>query len=106
MNKKRVVVSYANLSPEILELLKKKFPTGYQNHVIKVEKPNGDFFYAVTLDTDDTSYLIKVNVKIDAKPKEDDDEKDFFGDNDDIGTNEDNFPEEASEEPEEDYDDD
>ncbi len=103
MNKKRVVVNYFNLTPDILELLKKKYPAGYQHHVIKVEKPNGDFFYAVTLDTEDTSYLIKVNVKIDSKPKDEDEEKDFFGDNDDIGTSEDSFPEEAAEESEDEY---
>jgi hypothetical protein len=45
-----VVVSYNNLSPELLELFKSKFPHGYQNQVIKVEKPNGDFFFAVTMD--------------------------------------------------------
>jgi hypothetical protein len=89
----------------VLELVKKKYPYGYLNSVIKVTKPNNDFFYAITLDTDDTSYLIKVNVKIDTKAKDEDEEKDFFSDNDDIGTNEDSFPEE-SEEPAEEYDED
>jgi hypothetical protein len=105
MEKKRLVISYNNLSPDVLELVKKKYPYGYLNSVIKVTKPNNDFFYAITLDTDDTSYLIKVNVKIDTKAKDEDEEKDFFSDNDDIGTNEDSFPEE-SEEPAEEYDED
>lgn len=99
MSKKRVVVSYNNLSPELLELFKAKFPHGYQNNVIKVEKPNGDFFFAVTMDTDDASYLVKVNVKIDTKIKDEDDEKDFFGGiNDDIGTDQDSFPDDAEDE--------
>jgi len=102
MEKKRLVISYNNLSPEVLELVKKKYPTGYLNSVIKVTKPNNDFFYAITLDTEDTSYLIKVNVKIDTKVKDEDDEKDFFSDSDDIGTDGDSFPEE-SEEPAEEY---
>lgn len=107
MNKKRVVVSYNNLTPELLELFKKKYPAGYQNYVIKVTKPNNDFFFAVTLDTEDTSYLVKVNVKIDTKIKDEDDEKDFFGDNDDIGTNEDTFPDDAvADEPSDEYSDD
>lgn len=107
MEKKRLVTSYNNLSPEVLELVKKKYPTGYLNSVIKVSKPNNDFFYAITLDTDDTSYLIKVNVKIDSKPKDEDEEKDFFSESDDIGTNEDSFPEdEVADEPAEEYSDD
>lgn len=106
MEKKKLVISYSNLSPELLDLVKKKYPTGYLNHVIKVTKPNNDFFYAITLDTEDTSYLIKVNVKIDTKPKDDDDDKDFFSDSDDIGTSEDSFPDEVSEEPTEEYSDD
>jgi hypothetical protein len=107
MEKKRLVISYNNLSQELLDLVKKKYPTGFLNHVIKVTKPNNDFFYAITLDTEDTSYLIKVNVKIDSKAKDEDDEKDFFSDtDDDIGTNEDSFPEEVSDEPAEEYSDD
>ncbi|MBN1988655.1 MAG: hypothetical protein JW783_04630 [Bacteroidales bacterium] len=66
--------------------------------MIKITKPNGDYFYAITMDTPDASYLIKVNVKIDTKPKDEDDEKDFFGgDSDDIGTSDDSFPEESEE---------
>ena len=74
--KKRLVVSYKNLKPEILELVKEKYPKGYSDYVIKVDKGNGEFFYAITLDTDDTSYLIKVDVKIDTST--DDVEKDLF----------------------------
>lgn len=106
MEKKKLVISYNNLSPELLELVKKKYPAGYLNHVFKVTKPNNDFFYAITLDTEDSSYLIKVNVKIDTKPKDDDDEKDFFGDSDDIGTSEDSFPDEVADEASEEYSDD
>ena len=50
MEKKRLVVSYKTLH-ELLELVKQKYPHGYQNHVIKITKPNGDYFYAITLDT-------------------------------------------------------
>jgi hypothetical protein len=65
MEKKRLVVSYKNCSEEVLEAIKKKYPMGYNDFVMKVQKPNGDFFYAITVDTADASYLIKVDVKID-----------------------------------------
>jgi hypothetical protein len=106
MDKKKLVISHKNLSPELLTLLKKKYPYGYNDHVIKVTKPNNEFFYAVTLDTEDASYLVKVNVKIDTKPKDDDDEKGFFSDSDSIGTDDDTFPDDIEDDQESEYADD
>lgn len=106
MEKRKLVISYKNLTPELLDIFKQKYPHGYLNHVIKVTKPNNEFFHAITLDTEDSSYLIKVNVKIDTKPKDEDEEKGFFSDSDDIGTDEDTFPEDVEDQPEDDYNDD
>lgn len=103
MDKKKLVISYKNLTPELLALLKQKYPGGYQHHVIKVTKPNNDFFHAITLDTEDASYLVKVNVKIDTKPKDDDDEKGFFSDSDSIGTDDDTFPDDVEDDQDSDY---
>jgi hypothetical protein len=103
MEKRRLVIDYKNLSPELLASLKLKYPHGYQNFVMKVSKPNGDFFYAITLDTADASYLVKVPVKIDTKIKDEDDEKALFSESDDIGTSEDSFPEEEAEDKADDY---
>ena len=65
MEKRRLVVSYKTCSDDVMEAIKKKYPTGYNDSVIKVQKPNNDFFYAITVDTADASYLVKVDVKID-----------------------------------------
>ncbi|MDD2197584.1 MAG: hypothetical protein PHE03_12765 [Bacteroidales bacterium] len=94
MTRKKLVISYKNLSPELLMLIKNKYPNGYSDHVIKVTKPNNDFFHAITIDTEEASYLVKVNVKIDTKPKDDDQRKGFFSDSDSIGTesDSDSFP--------------
>ena len=82
MGKINKVISFQNLTPELLELLNKKYTDGYQNHVIKVNTPKNDFFYGVTLDTPDVSYLVKVPVKIDTKPDESDEKE--YGDDDNI----------------------
>jgi len=58
--------------------VKKQYPNGYTDHMIRIDKGPGDFFYAIVLETEDTSYLIKVDVKVDDQVEEDD--KDFFGD--------------------------
>jgi hypothetical protein len=48
-----------------VQAIREKYPLGYGDAIIKVEKPNGDFFHAITLDFEDVSYLVKVDVKID-----------------------------------------
>lgn len=85
--KKRLVVSYKNCTDEVLEAIRKKYPSGYNDFVMKVSKPNGEFFYAITVDTVDASYLVKVDVKIDNLTEEEF-EKEFGegADNDDTAT--------------------
>ena len=78
--KNKLVVSYKNCTEEVIEAIKKKYPTWYNDFVIKVQKPNNDFFYAITIDTDDASYLVKVDVKIDNLTEEEF-EKEFGADN-------------------------
>jgi hypothetical protein len=68
--KKKLVVSYKNLSPELVALLKETYPKGYSDYLIKVNKGNGEFFYAITLDTEAADYLVKVDVKIDSEIEE------------------------------------
>lgn len=77
--KKRVVTSYENLSSELVTALKERYPLGFTDNMIRVDKPNGDFFYGVVFETEDTNYLVKISVKVDNKAKEDI-EKDLFAD--------------------------
>ena len=80
--KKRVIISYMNLSPELIEAFRATYPHGYSEALIRIDKPGGDFFYAVPFETEEISYLVKVDVKIDTKPEEDLD-KDYYADDDD-----------------------
>ena len=36
--KKRVVVSYKNLSPELQEEIKKQYPNGYTDRMLRIDK--------------------------------------------------------------------
>ena len=96
-SKRRAVVSYANLSPELLAAFKDKYPRGYADYmgeVFKVDKPDGSFFYAISLEVPDAIYLVKVDVKIDDY---EDLERGLFGNNnDDEGSDPDEFPEDDS----------
>jgi len=74
-NRKKLIINYANVNPELMDAIRKKYPLGWINHTIKVPLSGGAFFFAITLDTEDASYLIKVPVKIDTKSEKD---EDFF----------------------------
>ena len=65
VQKKRLVISYKNCPDEVVQAIKEKYPLGYGDSIIKVQKPNGEFFHAITVDFEDVSYLVKVDVKID-----------------------------------------
>jgi hypothetical protein len=78
-NKKRLIVSYHNLSPELQEELKRQYPLGFTDKMIRIEKGPGDFFYAVLLETPDVNYLVKVDVKIDDDVEEEED-KGYYDD--------------------------
>lgn len=77
--KKHIVTSFHNLSPELQEAVKEKYPLGFTEAMMRVDKPNGDFFYAVPFDTEEIAYLVKIDVKIDDASQEDD-EKDYYDD--------------------------
>lgn len=77
--KRRSVVSFANLPEELQEEVKKLYPYGYNEAMMRIEKPNGEFFYAVPFETEEVSYLVKVTVKIDDHI-EDEEDKDYYSD--------------------------
>ena len=78
--KRRAVVSYANLSQEVLDVIKEKYPRGYADYmdeIMKISKQDGTFFHAIKIETSDAIYLVKIDVKIDDYAEV---EKDIFGD--------------------------
>lgn len=77
-HKKNLIVSYKNLSDELKELFKEKYPEGYKDYLQRFDKPNGDTIFVVPMETEDTVYMIKFDVKIDTTLTDDDVEKDFF----------------------------
>lgn len=66
MVKKRVIKNIDNISDEVKEAIRAKYPDGWHNQVIRINKGDNTFFHAITVDTEDTSYMIKVNVKVDS----------------------------------------
>lgn len=77
--KKHIVTSYHNLAPEMQEAVRLFYPQGFTEAMLRVDKPDGTFFYAVPFETDEVAYLVKIDVKIDDNAHEDD-EKDYYDD--------------------------
>lgn len=62
---KRVIVDYAKLTNEILNLLVEKFPDGYDDSdIIRFRNAKNELIEAVEVKTEDTIYLVKVSTKL------------------------------------------
>jgi DNA-directed RNA polymerase subunit delta len=62
---KRVIVDYAKLTNEILNLLVERFPDGYDDsNIVRFRNAKNELIEAVEVRTDDTIYLVKVSMKL------------------------------------------
>ena len=62
---KRIIVDYAKLTHEILNLLVDKFPDGYDDsNIIRFRNAQNELIEAVEVRTEDTIYLVKVSTKL------------------------------------------
>jgi len=92
--KRRLVVSAKNLTPELQDVMKEHFPRGYVDYmdkIIKVDKPDGTYFYAITLEVEDAIYLVKIDVNVDTDYEEV--EKNLFGNTPDVDDEGNELPE-------------
>ena len=62
---KRVIVDYAKLTHEILNLLVDKFPDGYDDsNIIRFRNAQNELIEAVEVRTEETIYLVKISTKL------------------------------------------
>ena len=62
---RRVIVDYAKLTNEILNLLVEKFPDGYDDsNIIRFKNYKDEAIEAVEVRTEDTVYLVKISTKL------------------------------------------
>lgn len=67
-SRKRHVVSYENMSEEVAAAFAERFPGGFNDYfplLTRYTKPDGTPFYAVTVETSDAIYLVKIKVETD-----------------------------------------
>ena len=76
---KRIIVEYAKLTNEILNLLVEKFPDGYDDSdIIRFKNAKNETIEAVEVKTDDTIYLVKVSMKLADRIENFDEDDDLF----------------------------
>ncbi len=94
---KRVIVDYAKLTTDILDMLVEKYPDGYDySDVISFKNAKGETIKAVEVKTEDTVFLVKISSRLeqtmeDYAEDEDSFEEDDFALNDDIDETNDDF---------------
>lgn len=62
---KRIIVDYAKLTHEILNLLVDKFPDGYDDsNIIRFRNAQNELIEAVEVKTEDTVFLVKISTNL------------------------------------------
>lgn len=102
-HKKNLIVSFKNLSDELKEKFKELYPEGHTDYLQRFDKPNGESIFVVPMETEDSVYMVKFDVKIDTSLVEADLDKDLYGDGSDKDDDEFAPLEEAMEKDEEDF---
>ncbi|MCH2032431.1 MAG: hypothetical protein MK202_02835 [Tenacibaculum sp.] len=89
---KRVIVDYVKLTANILDLLVKKYPDGYDSDdIISFKNAKGETVNAVEVKTEDTVYLVKISKKLEQTMDDYMDEDTSFDDTDFDNFDDNNF---------------
>lgn len=78
VSKKRVIKSLDNLSEDLRELMKKQYPTGYENSITRINNAKKEPIFVFPLEADEATYLVKIpatknsegEYDVDSKPKD------------------------------------
>jgi hypothetical protein len=82
---KRVIVEYAKLTTDILDMLVEKYPDGYDySDVISFKNAKGETQKAVEVKTEDTIYLVKISSKLEQTMEDYAEDEDSFDDENDL----------------------
>ncbi|MGJ8743211.1 hypothetical protein [Polaribacter sp.] len=82
---KRVIVEYAKLTTDILDMLVEKYPDGYDyEDIISFKNAKGETIKAVEVKTEDTVYLVKISSKLEQTMEDYAEDEDSFDEDDDL----------------------
>ena len=82
---KRVIVEYAKLTTDILDMLIDKYPDGYDySDVITFKNAKGETVKAIEVRTDETIYLVKISDRLEQTMEDYAEDEDSFDDTDEL----------------------
>ncbi|MEY3405908.1 MAG: hypothetical protein ACO263_04050 [Cyclobacteriaceae bacterium] len=58
--KKKIIKSLDNLSEDLQALIQKQYPNGYESSLTRISTPKKEPIFVFPLETDDTTYLVKI----------------------------------------------
>ncbi len=65
MSRRKLIVSFRKLNPEMQAEIMKAFPGDLKDHARKIPRNDTGFFYAIEFDTEKASYLVKIDMDFD-----------------------------------------
>lgn len=69
-NKKRVIVDYKKIAPEVKEALNDAYPYGYEDSdILKFTNLKGEKVSALSVETEEAIYLVKIHVEMSKRVK-------------------------------------
>jgi hypothetical protein len=109
VSKKKVIKSLENLSDDLKDLIHEQYPNGYEASISRITNAKKEPIFVFPLETEDSTYLIKVPVTknsegeydVESKPEKEFDNSD---DDDFAGGSDENFSSNTASESEDDYD--
>lgn len=81
----RVIVDYAKLTTDILDMLVDKYPEGYEySDIISFKNAKGETVKAVEVRTETTIYLVKISDKLERTMEDYAEDEDSFDEDEDL----------------------
>jgi len=92
--KKKIIKSLDSLTEELQALIKKQYPNGYESSLTRISAPKKEPIFVFPLETEDTTYLVKMPVTknsegdydVDFRKEGEDSEFKRKGEDDDLDT--------------------
>ena len=81
----RVIVDYAKLTTNILDMIVEKYPDGYEySDIISFKNTKGETIKAIEVRTEDTIYLVKISLRLEQTMEDYAEDEDSFDEDEDL----------------------
>jgi len=95
--KKRLMISYEKLPPEVMDVIRTKYPYGYNHDLKEVKGIDNKKFFVLPIELPDVIYLVKVDLRKPIQIRDEGEEEDIFTPEEEFAGEEEGFPAEELE---------